>query len=150
MDEQSPHESQPKVRRAENHSAEEPQPSVTRAGGTGQAEQENVSKGSQAGEETSQVTDEDLRQLESVLPSPFQTTQHALDKWTHFFGRVVERNSRAVGDLSACPSVANVLRWQIDLVQSNVEDWLETSSAVFDASVRKVSHAKAASETATT
>jgi hypothetical protein len=43
-----------------------------------------------------------------------------------------------------------MLRWQRDLVQSNVEDWLETSFAVFGASVRKVPHAQAASKTAAT
>jgi hypothetical protein len=154
MDEQSPHESQPKVRRAKNDGAQEPQPSVTRAGSTKQPAQETISEkplhAGEAGEEVSRATNKDICQVASVFPWPFQATQHALDEWTHFFGRAVERNSRAAGDLWTYPSVANMLRWQRDLVQSNVEDWLETSFAVFGASVRKVPHAHAASKTAAT
>lgn len=144
MDEQSSNESQPKVRRAGSGGAEEPRPSATRAGHTGQAEQEAPENASEkllrAGES----------QVESVPEGPFQAIQHALDEWTYFFGRAVQRNSRAAGDLSACPSVANVLRWQRDLVQNNVEDWLQTSFSVFGVAVRKVPHAKAASETTAT
>jgi hypothetical protein len=154
MDEQSPHESQPKVRRAKSGGAEEFQPSATLAENTDQAEQEKVSEkflhAGEAGEEVGRATSKDICQVESVLPWPFQATQHALDEWTHFFGRAVERNSRAAGDLWTYPSVANMLRWQRDLVQSNAEDWLETSFAVFGASVRKVPHAHAASKTAAT
>jgi hypothetical protein len=154
MDEQSPHESQAKVRRAKGGGAEEPQPSVTLAENTDQAEQENVSEkrlhAGEAGEEVSRATNKDICQVASVFPWPFQATQHALDEWTHFFGRAVQRNSRAAGDLNACPSVANVLRWQRDLVQNNVEDWLQTSFSVFGVAVRKVPHAKAASETTAT
>ena len=151
MDEQSPNERQPKVRRPGSGSTEEPRPSVTRAESTGQAEQEapeNVSESEKllrAGEE---APDQGVRQLESVLQWPFQATRHALDEWTHFFGRAVERNSRAAGDLMACHSIASVLQWQRDLLQSNAEDWLQTSFAVSGVPVRKVSHAEAASETA--
>jgi hypothetical protein len=54
MDEQSPHETQPKVRRAKSGGAEEPQPSVTLAESTDQAEQENVSENAgETGEEVS-------------------------------------------------------------------------------------------------
>jgi hypothetical protein len=83
-----------------------------------------------------------------VLKWPFQATQHMAEEWTHFFGRAVERNSRAAGDLRACDSVASVLRCHWDLVQSNVEDWLETSFALFGAFCPRGSHAKAATETA--
>jgi hypothetical protein len=41
-----------------------------------------------------------------------------------------------------------VLRWQRELVQGNVEDWLQTSFAVLGVLVPKVPHAKAATETA--
>jgi hypothetical protein len=155
MDEQSPHESQPKIRRAKSGGAEEPQPSVTGAESAHQREaSENVSEkplhACEADEEVSRSTNKEICQVESVLPWPFQATQHALDEWTHFFGRAVQRNSRAAGDLSACPSVTNVLRWHRDLVQSNVEDWLQTSFSVFGVAVRKVPHAKAASETTAT
>jgi hypothetical protein len=142
MDEQSPNESQPKVRRAGSGGAEEPRSSATRAGPTGQAEQEAPENASEkllrAGES----------QVESVLQRPFQAIQHALEEWTHFFGRAVERNSRAAGDLRTCYSVASMVRWQSDLLQSNAEDWLQTSFAVFGVFVRKVPHAQAASETA--
>jgi hypothetical protein len=120
MDEQGPHESRPKVRRAGSGGAEEPRPSATRAGHTGQAEQEapeNVSeKLLRAGES----------QVETVPQGPFQATQHALEEWTRFFERALERNSRAAGDLRTCYSVASMLRWQSALVRSNVEDWLQT------------------------
>jgi hypothetical protein len=128
MDEQSPYESEPKVRRVKGGGAEEPQPSVTGA---------------------EREAPENVCQVESVLPWPFQATQHALNEWTHFFGRAVQRNSRAADDLIACPSVTNVLRWQRDLVQSNVEDWLQTSYSIFGGAVQKV-HAEAASKTAAT
>src|SRR5512132_2206976 len=92
MDEQSPNESQLKARRAGGGGAEEPRPSAPRAGRTGQAEQEAPESVSEkllrAGES----------QVESVPQGPFQATQHALDEWTHFFGRAVQRNSRAAGD----------------------------------------------------
>jgi hypothetical protein len=142
MDEQIPNESQPKVRRAGSGGAEEPRPNATHAGRTGQAEQEapeNVSETLlRAGES----------QVESVPQGPFQATQHALEEWTHFFRRAVERNSRAAGDLRTCHSVASVLQWQRDLVQGNFEDWLQTSFAVFGVFVRKIPHAQAASKTA--
>jgi hypothetical protein len=142
MDEQSPNESQPKVRRAGSGGAEEPRPSAPRAGHTGQAEQEAPENASEkllrAGES----------QVGSVPQGPFQATQHALEEWTHFFRRAVERNSRAAGDLRTCHSVASVLQWQRNLVQGNFEDWLQTSFAVFGVSVRKVPHAQAASKTA--
>jgi hypothetical protein len=152
MHEQNPNERQPKVRRP-GSGAEEPRSGVTRAESNGQSEQapENVSeKLSRAGEEASGATDEGVRQAASVLPGPFRASQRALDEWTHFFGRAVERNARAAGGLMACHSVPSVLRWQRELVQSNAEDWLETSFAVFGVSVRKVAHAKADSETAAT
>jgi hypothetical protein len=139
MDEQIP-ESQPKVRRA-GSGAEEPRHNATHAGRTGQAEQEapeNVSETLCAGES----------QVGSVPQGPFQATQHALEEWTHFFGRAVERNSRAAGGLRGCHSVASVLQWQEDLVQGNFEDWLQTSFAVFGVFVPKVPHVQAASETA--
>jgi hypothetical protein len=154
MDEQTLNEHQPKVRRAgRSDGTEESQPSVTRAESTGQAKQEapeNVSeKLLRVGEEVSRATNEEgVCQLESVLQRPFQATQRVLEEWTHFFGRTVERNARATGDLRACRSVAGVLRWQRDLVQSNVEDWLQTSFAVLGVLVPKVPHAKAATATA--
>jgi hypothetical protein len=83
-----------------------------------------------------------------MLQWPLQATQRTLGEWTHFFGRTVERNARAAGDLRACRSVASVLRWQRELVQGNVEDWLQTSFAVLGVLVPKVAHAKAATETA--
>jgi hypothetical protein len=147
MNEQSPNENQHKVRHAGSGSAEQPRPSATRAGSSGQAEQEapeGVSeKLSRAGEEASRAIDEGVRQVASVLPGPFRASQRALDEWTHFFGRAVERNARAAGDLMACHSVPSVLRWQRELVQSNAEDWLQTSFAAFGVSVRKTADAKA-------
>jgi hypothetical protein len=140
MDEQSPNESQPKVRRAGSGGAEEPRPNATGAERTGQAEApENASE---------QLLRAGESQVGSVLQRPFQAIQHALEEWTHFFGRAVERNSHAAGDLRGCHSVASVLQWQEDLVQGNFEDWLQTSFAAFGVFVRKVPHAQAASETA--
>ena len=92
---------------------------------------------SQAGEEASTATDKDIRQAESVLPWPFKATQHALEEWTHFFGRATERNFRATDDLSECHSITGLLQWQGNLIQSNVEDWLQTSFSVFSVSARK-------------
>ena len=138
MDEQSPNESQPKIRRAKNDGAEEPQPSVTPPGSPDQATQEalgNLGKPSQAGEEASRA--EEIRQAESVLPWPFQATQHALEEWTHFFGRATERNFRATDDLSECHSITSLLQWQRDLIRGNAEDWLQTSFSVFSVSARK-------------
>jgi hypothetical protein len=151
MDEQSPNERQPKARRAGNSGAEEPrlrrQCALLEAG----AARADVSeKRSRAGEEASPATDSGVRQVESVLPWPFQATYRALDEWTHFFGRAVERNARAAGDLTACHSVASALRWQRDLLQSNAEDWLQTSFAAFGVDVRSAAHAEAASKTAAT
>lgn len=137
MDEQSTNENQPKVRRARDGGAEEPRPSVTQTGSTGEAEN------SQVGEEVSLVS----RQVEGVLRWPFQATQHVAEEWTHFFGRALERNARAAADLRSCTSVASLLRWQWDLVQSNSKDWLETSFAVFGAFCAEGSHAKPATET---
>lgn len=154
MDEQSPNESQPKVRRGRSGGAEESRPSVMSAESTGQAEQEapeNVSETLlRVGEEVSPEPDKGVCQPESVLRWPFQATLRALDEWTHFFGRAVERNARAAGDLRACHSVASVLQWQRDLAQSNAEDWLQTSFAVFGVLVQRGPYAKAASETAST
>jgi Phasin protein len=147
MHEQNPNERQPKVRRPGSGGAEEPRSGVTRAESTGQAEQEeqeNVyEKLSRAGEEASRATDEGVRQVANVLSEPFRASQRALDEWTHFFGRAVERNARAASDLMECHSVPSVMRWQRELVQSNAEDWLETSFAAFGISVRKVAHAEA-------
>jgi hypothetical protein len=140
MDEQTQNESQPKVRRAKNGGAEEPPPSEMPPGSPDQAKQEalgNFAKPSQAGEWASRATNKKIRQAESVLAWPFQTTQHALEEWTHFFGRATERNSRAVDDLSACDSITSLLQWQGDLVQSNFEDWLQTSFSVFSVSAGK-------------
>lgn len=99
---------------------------------------------SRAGEEPSRATDRG----QSGLRWPSQATQHVTEEWVHFFGRALERNSRAAADLRSCNSVASLLHWHWDLVQINVEDWLETSFAVFDASCPKGSHTKAATETA--
>lgn len=152
MDEQRPNERQHRVRRAGNGGAEEPQSGMTRAESTGQAQQEapeNVSeKLARPGEEASPATDKRIRQVESVLPWPFQATQRALDEWTHFFGRALERNSRAAAELRTCHSVAGVLRCQRDLVQSNAEDWLQTSFAVLGITGWKFALVKA--ETAAT
>jgi hypothetical protein len=124
--------------------AEEPRPNVTRGESAGQAEQEALENVSEtilrAGEEASPATDKGVREVENGLPWPFQTTRHALEEWTHFFGRAVERNARAADGLRACCSVAGVLQWQKDLVQSSVEDWLQTSFAAFGVSVRKGAH----------
>jgi hypothetical protein len=147
MDEQRPNERQHKVRRAGDGDAEESRSGMTRAESTGQAQQEapeNVSeKLARPGEEASPATDKGIRQVESVLLWPFQATQRALDEWTHFFGRALERNSRAAADLRTCHSVAGVLRWQRDLVQSNAEDWLQTSFAVFGTAEGKVAETTA-------
>jgi hypothetical protein len=66
---------------------------VTLAENTDQAEQENVSEkllhAGEADEEVSRATNKDICQVASVLPWLFQATQHALDEWTHFFGRAV-------------------------------------------------------------
>ncbi len=81
MDEQSQNESQPKIRRAKNDGAEEPQPNEMPSGSPDQATQEalgNFGKPSQAGEEASRA--EEIRQAESPLPWPFQATQHALEE----------------------------------------------------------------------
>jgi hypothetical protein len=121
MDEQSPNESQPKVRRAGSGGAEEPRPSAPRAGHTGQVEQEAPENASE----------KPLSQVESVLQGPFQVIQHTLEEWAHFFGRAVERNSQAASDLKTRHSVASVLQWQRNLVQDTFEDWLQTSFAVF-------------------
>jgi hypothetical protein len=140
MDEQSQNESQPKVRRAKNGGAEEPQPSEMPPGSPDQAKQEalgNFGKPSQAGEEASRTTNKEIRQAESVLPWPFQATQHALEEWTHFFGRATERNFRATDDLSECHSITGLLQWQGDLIQNNFEDWLQTSFSVFSVSAGK-------------
>jgi hypothetical protein len=151
MDEQNLNEHQPKVRRAgRSDGTEEPRRNGTRPEITGQAEQEaleNVSeKPLRAGDEVSWTTSKGIIQVESMLQRPLQATQRTLGEWTHFFRRTVERNARATGDLRACRSVADVLRWQRELLQSNVEDWLQTSFAVLGVLVPKVAHAKAASE----
>jgi hypothetical protein len=138
MNEQSQNESQPKVRRAKNGGAEEIPPSEMPPGSPDQAKQEalgNFAKPWQAGEEASRA--KEIRQAESVLPWPFQATQHALEEWAHFFGRATERNFRATDDLSECHSIASLLQWQGDLIQSNFEDWLQTSFSVFSVSARK-------------
>jgi hypothetical protein len=72
-----------------------------------------------------------------MLPWPFQATQHALEEWTHFIGRASERNSRAADGLSECHSITSLMQWQGDLIQSNFEDWLQTSFSVFSVSARK-------------
>jgi hypothetical protein len=138
MDEQSQNESQPKIRRAKNGGAEEPQPNEMPPESPDHATQEalgNFGKPSQAGEEASRA--EEIRQAESVLPWPFQATQHALEEWTHFFGRATERNFRATDDLSECDSITSLLQWQGDLIRGNAEDWLQTSFSVFSVSARK-------------
>jgi hypothetical protein len=143
MDEQSPNESQPKVRRAKNNGTAEPQPSVTGAESAHQGEapenvSEKLSHAGEASEEVSRATNKEICQAESVLPWPFQATEHALEEWTHFIGRAAERNFRATDDLSECDSIASLLQWQGDLIQSNFEDWLKTSFSVFSVSARKV------------
>jgi hypothetical protein len=155
MDQQSLNEHQPKVRRAgRSDGTEEPRPNGTRPEITGQTEQEapeNVSeKLLRVGDEVSPEPNKGVCQLESVLRWPSQATQRVLEEWTHFFGRAVERNARAAGDLRACRSVASVLRWERELLQSNTGDWLQTSFAVLGVLVPKVAHAKAATETART
>ena len=149
MNEQSPDRRRPKVRRAGIYNMEELRAGPTHTGGTDQAQQEaseNISekKLSRAGEEPSRATDRG----QSGLRWPSQATQHVTEEWVHFFGRALERNSRAAADLRSCNSVASLLHWHWDLVQINVEDWLETSFAVFGASCPKGSHTKAATETA--
>jgi hypothetical protein len=148
MNEQSPDQRRPKVRRAGIYDVEELRAGPTHTGGTDQAQQEaseSVSeKFSRTGEEPSRATDRG----QSGLPWPFQATQHVTEEWVHFFGRALERNSRAAADLRSCNSVASLLHRHWDLVQINVEDWLETSFAVFGASCPKSSHTKAATETA--
>jgi hypothetical protein len=148
MNEQSRNENQPKVRRAADGGAEEPRPSVTRAESSGRAEQETPEKPSSASREARPTTDKGICEVESMLLWPFQATQRALDEWTRFFGRAMERNLRAAADLRACHSVAGVLRCERDLVQSNAEDWLQTSFAVFGIAGRKVAPVEA--DTATT
>jgi hypothetical protein len=155
MDEQSLNEIQPKVRRAgKSGVAEEPRPNVTRGESAGPAEHEALENASEkilrAGEEASPATGKGVRQVENGLPWPFRTTRHALEQWTHFLGRAVERNARAADGLKDCCSVAGALQWQKDLVQSSVEDWLQTSFAAFGVSVRKGAQVKAASETRVT
>ena len=131
MDEQSPNESQPKIRRAKSYGAEQPQPPHSEG-------PENVSeKFSPAGEQVSRATDKEISNVENALPWPIQATQHALEEWTHFFGRATERNFRATDDLSECHSITSLLQWQGDLIQSNLEDWLQTSFSVFGVSARK-------------
>ena len=152
MNEQSPDRRRPKVRRAGIYDVEELRAGPTHTGGTDQAQQEvseSVSESvseklSRAGEEPSRATDRG----QSGLRWPFQATQHVTEEWVHFFGRALERNSRAAADLRSCNSVASLLHWHWDLAQINVEDWLETSFAVFGASCPKGSHTKAATETA--
>lgn len=142
MNEQSPDQRRPKVRRAETYDVEELRAGPTHTGGTDQAQQEVSEKlSSHTGEEPSLATDRG----QSGLRWPPQATQHVTEEWVHFFGRALERNSRAAADLRSCNSVASLLHWHWDLVQINVEDWLETSFAVFGASC---SHTKAATETA--
>ena len=120
MDEQSQNESQPKVRRAKNDGAQETQPEWEAP--------ENVSeKFLHAGEDVSREINKEIGQVGSAFPGPFQATEHALSEWTHFFGRTTERNSRALDDLSACDSITSLLQWQSNLIQSNIEDWLQTS-----------------------
>jgi hypothetical protein len=140
MDEQSQNESQPKIRRAKNGGAEEPQTSEMPPESPDQAKQEalgNFAKPSQAGEEASRATNKEIRLAETVLAWPFEATQHALQEWMHFFGRATERNFRAANDLSECHSITSLLLWQGDLIQSNFEDWLQTSFSVFGVSARK-------------
>ena len=148
MNEQSPDRRRPKVRRAGTYDVEELPAGPTHTGGADQAQQEvseSVSeKLSRTGEEPIRPTDRG----QSGLRWPPQATQHVTEEWVHFFGRALERNSRAAADLRSCNSVASLLHWHWDLVQINVEDWLETSFAVFDASCPKGSHTKAATETA--
>jgi hypothetical protein len=148
MNEQSPDRRRPKVRRAGTYDVEELPAGPTHTGGTDQAQQEvseSVSeKLSRAGEEPSRATDRG----QSGLRWPPQATQHVTEEWVHFFGRALERNSRAAADLRSCNSVASLLQRHWDLVPINVEDWLETSFAVFGASCPKGSHTKAATETA--
>jgi hypothetical protein len=138
MNEQSPNESQPKVRRAKNDGAQEPQPSAT---GAENAHQWEASESRETNKESDLVG--------SALPWPFQATEHALSEWAHFFARATERNSRAVEDLSACDSITSLLQWQSDLIQSNVEDWLQTSFRSLAFPCGRFSHITA-SETAET
>jgi len=152
MNEQSPDRRRPKVRRAGTSDVEELPAGPTHTGGADQAQQEaseSVSESvseklSRADEEPSPATDRG----QSEIRWPFQATQHVTEEWVHFFGRALERNSRAAADLRSCNSVAGLLHRHWDLVQINVEDWLETSFAVFDASCPKSPHTKAATETA--
>jgi hypothetical protein len=125
MDEQNPNESQPKARHTKSYGAEQPQPSVT---GAEREAPENVSETLlAAGEAVSRETNTEMSQVGGTLPWPFQATEHALDEWTQFFARATERSSRAAEHLSECDSIASLLQWQSDLIQSNAEDWLQTS-----------------------
>ena len=139
MDEQNPNESQPKARRTKSYDAEQPQPSVMGAESAHHSEgPENVSEEfSHAGEQVSRATNKEISNVENALPWPFQATQHALEEWTHFFGRATERNFRATDDLSECHSITSLLQWQWDLIRNNVADWLQTSFSVFSISARK-------------
>jgi hypothetical protein len=155
MNEQSPDQRRPKVRRAGIDDVEKLRAGPIHTGGTDQTQQEAsqaqqeafesvAEKLSRTGEEPSRATDRG----QSGLRWPFQATQHVTEEWVHFFGRALERNSRAAADLRSCSSVASLLHRHWDLVQINVEDWLQTSFAVFGASCSKSSHTKAATETA--
>ena len=139
MDEQNPNESQLKARRTKSYDAEQPQPSVTGAESVHQSEgPENVSeKFSHAGEQVSRATNKEISNVENALPWPFQATQHALEEWTHFFGRATERNFRATDDLSECHSITTLLQCQGDLIHNNVADWLQTSFSVYSISARR-------------
>jgi hypothetical protein len=128
MDEQNPNETQPKARRTKSYDAEQPQPSVMGAETEGHENvSEKFSHAGEAGEQVSRATNKEISNVENALPWPFQATQHALDEWTHFFGRATQRNFRATDDLSECHSITSLLQWQGDLIQSNFEDWLQTS-----------------------
>ena len=140
MDEQSLNDSQPKVRRAKSGWAEEPQPSETPPESPDQLAHEALENapGILTGRRRGEHGD---RQRHSpsgkCAPLAFKATQHALEEWTHFFGRATERNFRATDDLSECHSITGLLQWQGNLIQSNVEDWLQTSFSVFSVSARK-------------
>ena len=139
MDEQNPNETQPKARRTKSYDAEQPQPSEMGAESAHHSEgPENVSaKFSHAGEQVSRATNKEISNVEDALPWPFQATQHALEEWTHFFGRATERNFRATDDLSECHSITTLLQCQGDLIHNNVADWLQTSFSVYSISARR-------------
>lgn len=68
--------------------------------------------------------------LQSGLTLMMPGSRQALQAWTRFGARTVERNSRALGDLMQCRSLPDVLLVQGGLLTSSFLDWLQTSMPV--------------------